>query len=303
MKITDNYEAKIPRKEPPLLQGEFSGPTAEDVGAANPDPVYADLDSRTAQYGYARSKSFLLLQEKLQREKEKAWLGRRQSKDYIHGLKMHRAPKRREFSIDELNSDVLRGATDLFTAWLGDYPMVAATQREENYAHHLYSLTQGVEDNIAAKCLPIDYFCERVMAAGLFWEMGTIRKLLDAMHAFDPVEPAVGEDLIPSRVDSDAVSMTTEQAKHIQEKTCGAKDSSGVFVQPKVKAFMLQSLGRERAAGRVCINQFLELYNVYGVSNAKRIERFTTYLKRQVQNMEAIDRYLKGADGSSGSPP
>jgi hypothetical protein len=46
--------------------------------------------------------------------------------------------------------------------------------------------------------------------------------------------------------------------------------------------------------GRVSIHQWLELYNIFGVSNAKRMERFTDFLKRQVQNMEAADRFVNG---------
>ena len=47
--------------------------------------------------------------------------------------------------------------------WLEDYKGYAEFQMDLNLTYHLQSANEGVLQNIKDKCLPIDYFMERML--------------------------------------------------------------------------------------------------------------------------------------------
>ena len=50
----------------------------------------------------------------------------------------------------------------------------------------LYILNQGMEKNIREKCLPIEYFMERLFQIGLCLNVEHFKDIMQQMHHFDP---------------------------------------------------------------------------------------------------------------------
>lgn len=52
---------------------------------------------------------------------------------------------------------------------------------KRNLTYHHFSLNQAVEMNIKDKCLPIDYFIERMLQLGICSSMRYLRQFIEIM--------------------------------------------------------------------------------------------------------------------------
>lgn len=124
---------------------------------------------------------------------------------------------------DELNNEILHFCTAMFESWLEDYREAAELARFGSLAHSIHSLTIGVEKNIAEKCLPIDYFVERMLQLGFCSTMGSVSTALEVMLRHDNAGfTEKGPPIIPSKPPSvtaskSPVSMPVSQGKKIQD--------------------------------------------------------------------------------------
>lgn len=74
---------------------------------------------------------------------------------------------------------------------------------KRNLTYHHHSLNQMVEKNLADKCIPIDYFIERMLQIGICSSMTNLRKFVDLMLVFDNSGfVSRGPDNMPSYIET-----------------------------------------------------------------------------------------------------
>jgi hypothetical protein len=71
--------------------------------------------------------------------------------------------KTNDISMDKMNEEILRFCSYLFNNWLEDYRDYCERAKNRNLTHHKWFINEAVEKNIQEKCLPIDYFMERML--------------------------------------------------------------------------------------------------------------------------------------------
>jgi hypothetical protein len=57
--------------------------------------------------------------------------------------------------------------------------------KDRNFTHDKWEMNEGVEKNIQEKCLPIDYFMERMLQVGLVSSMPGLKTMIETMLQFD----------------------------------------------------------------------------------------------------------------------
>ena len=68
-----------------------------------------------------------------------------------------------DVSYDKLNKEIVQFCTMLFQIWLNDYVLYVEKVKERNYSYMLYILNEGMKKNVEDKCLPLDYFIQRML--------------------------------------------------------------------------------------------------------------------------------------------
>lgn len=97
----------------------------------------------------------------------------------------HTKAKTNEISMDRQNEEILRFCSYLFNNWLEDYVDYCERAKDRNLTHHKWFINQGMEKNIADKCLPIDFFMEKMLQVGLVSSMPSMKSIIDIMLKFD----------------------------------------------------------------------------------------------------------------------
>ena len=75
----------------------------------------------------------------------------------------------------------MRFCSQLFNNWLDDYKDYCERAKDRNLTHHKWFINEGMAKNIADKCLPIDYFIERMLQVGLVSSMESVKSLIEIM--------------------------------------------------------------------------------------------------------------------------
>ena len=159
-------------------------------------------------------------------------------------------------------------------------------------------MNEGVRKNVAEKCIPLDYFLERLLQVGLCRSMSTAKAILATMLQFD---------------NAGFTNPAAEEATQRRDLSRGGKpDTQREFVPLEgpdsgAQRFLRANLDRSnlRSTDRVSLNQFLGLFNVIGVENAHRVDRLVEVLKRKVaakQRRELLEEQRgRGSAGSTAS--
>lgn len=93
----------------------------------------------------------------------------------------HVKSEKDNLSYDLINEEILSFCSTLFLTWLDDYEVAASRIQDEIAIHHHYYMNEGVKKNVREKCLPIEYFAERMLQVGLVSKMTTLKCCIEIM--------------------------------------------------------------------------------------------------------------------------
>lgn len=87
--------------------------------------------------------------------------------------------------VDDVNSKIMEFVGAIFEGWVEDYKVRMAKIRDWEFSHHLEYANQGVEKNVQQKCIPIDYFAQRLLQSGLVSSSENLRLVVESMLSVD----------------------------------------------------------------------------------------------------------------------
>ena len=120
-----------------------------------------------------------------------------------------------------------------------------------------------MEKNLREKCLPIDYFMERMFQIGLCISIENVKDMLLMMRMFDPT---VGFQQF-----SEDHKKGEDRYKPINSRN----KQTDTWIRRTLDKNQFKS-----KCDRVSLTQFLSLFNVCGVHNAQRLQRLAETLER-----------------------
>jgi len=139
-----------------------------------------------------------------------------------------------------------------------------------------------VQKNLREKCLPIDYFMERMLQVGLCRTMSSLKHALSVALQFD------NPGLVGQKQDY----------KHFLDREPDEGPEPKIGFVPlnrhnkEALKYMRNNLEKDHleVTDRVSVNQFLSLFNVHGVENANRLDRLVEVLKKRVSMKKKVEQ-------------